>query len=138
MMEEVEMKAGPDLDALVAEKVMRKVVIREPDHYLKVAESGGDFFGTEHVSTVLVHNQTFSRHRPGQTIAICPGYSTSIAAAWSVLERVTIVAHLSPILAHNNSGWQVSFLGNSELFTARSDTAPHAICLAALKAVEAG
>lgn len=57
-----------------------------------------------------------------------PPYSTSIAAAWEVVEKLAVVG--SAVLKKEN-GW-ICVLG---LETADANTAPLAICRAALKVV---
>ena len=72
------MNPGRELDALIAEKVMKLEVISDPDRYLEIQEQGGDFFGEKFVCTVLCNNKTFDRHRPGRTIKVVPSYSEDI------------------------------------------------------------
>ena len=99
------MKPGPELDALVAEKVMG--------------------LGNDWCLHVGVHPPCGSP---------CPiDYSTDIAAAWQVVEKIgnaSLVNHAS------GGAWHVEFeLKGGSLPYDTGDTAPHAICLAALKAV---
>ena len=102
------MKAGRELDALIAEKVMG--------------------FRKHHAHGYL-------RNAPGEE----PHYSTNIADAWEVVERLVSTPgpngdHHSVqvdysgdavVVIDENEDWQVSAI---------ADTAPLAICLAALKA----
>jgi Phage ABA sandwich domain len=98
-------KPGPELDALVYEKV----------------------FG----------NRPFKRDP--LVPRFLPHYSTSIADAWKVMEKLgdgcvnEFRTHRSCV---GRCGWHAHF-GNLDLpnVDAWSDTAPHAICLAALRAV---
>lgn len=66
-------------------------------------------------------------------------YSTDIAAAWEVVEKLQLFNH--PIsLSKEKNGWSVNRLdehspGYDEGLSDGCKTAPHAICLAALKAV---
>jgi len=65
-----------------------------------------------------------------------PHYSTDIAAAWQVVEhfeRLTYTTALHSII----DGWVCSFRGVRYADAAQAPTAPHAICLAALKAIGA-
>lgn len=120
------MKPGRELDVLVSKKVMARIY-----------ES--DFRPEEYLTELL-----------------CPHYSTDIAAAWQVLEKVCEI-HKSraennksyepsqhtymfrPTLVQNDEGlWGLDFVycdydyyPYPEFFS----TAPHAICLAALKLV---
>jgi hypothetical protein len=109
---------GRDLDVLVATKVMGWVRL----------DDGVD----PHTS------EPFERWRrsDGSKYSGIPSYSTSIEAAWEVVEKL----HLS--LVWNDEGWEVyteDQVVDHELehggFAARERSAPHAICLAALKAV---
>ena len=122
------MKAGRELDALVAEKVMgerigqRRTTIR-------------DGVQTDEILLAAPGDWCFK---------LCPPYSTDIAAAWEVVE------HLDEDLEFRlwgpreergqrpAGGWEVElqnrvtgawYRGVSE------ESAPHAICLAALKSV---
>lgn len=112
------MDAGRELDALVAEKVMGWEVDRSANRliWLFVAPNGkrGD-------------------------ITICPPYSTDIAAAWQVVERMN--SDWSGVGYRFASGFHF-YLDmerpnnlNSLSFSSAADAA-RLICLAALKAVE--
>lgn len=66
-----------------------------------------------------------------------PYYSTDIAAAWDVVEKLKLLERFSLTLRQlspTNTAWTLSDLRDGEPI-AWSETAPHAICLAALKAV---
>lgn len=62
-----------------------------------------------------------------------PEYSTGIAAAWQVFEKVD--AFYRTINSLPGGRYHVTF-GVGQDAEAIADTAPHAICLAALKAIE--
>lgn len=90
-----------------------------------------DALVAEHVMDVNAHAN--SKMNP------LPYYSTDIAAAWQVVEKLAkkeilfVIDNLMPgksfrVTAHN--------IKRTEFF-AYAETAPHAICLAALKAVGA-
>lgn len=112
------MKAGRDLDRLVAEKVMGLEVHKQADVW-------------------LINSGT------GKAV---PHYSTDIAAAWKVVEKlhaqagpegweVTInLQNFEPNTAEPFNGWIVT-VGCE---TARASSAPLAICIAALLAVGVG
>lgn len=134
------MKAGRELDILVAEKVLGLKVVKtvwgkrkqygcysigEPDWY--------DDAGATELGNPL------------------PAYSTDIAAAWEVVEHMNNLGTKSRdayfILNKSDSGFKVSFYRRKHVGpgqwdyvayhgTVKADTAPMAICLAALKAVE--
>jgi len=105
-----ETKAGRELDRAIAEKVMgRKVTWDAPDVLL-----------------------------PGPPDNDAPNYSTSIDAAWEVVEKlrpefdVVLECVTSEFNCHINKPGRV---GTPDHNHVRADTAPMAICLAALKAV---
>lgn len=103
------MNAGRELDALVAEKVMGLQIKRFPD------------------GTWLMHN--------GQSGTELFHYSTDIAAAWEVWKRIS-----PSILYKLGTGYEVYQSARDYedgIHLAHADTAPLAICLAALKVKEA-
>lgn len=127
------LEAGRELDALVAEKVMGwRVVLRESDRPGVVYFDNGD--GGGHLA---------------------PAYSTDIRAAWDVLEKMSGAnnptgPHIDSVILNTPHGpgqfpddvplgkWSIEwFDGVETLMGTDADTAPLAICLAALKAVGA-
>jgi len=104
---------GRELDALVAEKVMG---------WIKRPKGAG----TAHL-WISSDKQAFHESE-------LPAYSTDIAAAWQVVEKLTrrddklFFTLETPI---SGSAWECWFSGE----WAEGETASHAICLAALKAV---
>lgn len=124
------MKASRELDALVAERVMRlEVVIEEPNDYF-------DGFFVQTSKPRVVNHLSGSYHDRGLTKL--PHYSTDIGAAWQIVatfDRVSITKLDMP------DRFQVTLvfhtgMGDFAEFKAEAPTAPLAICLAALKAVE--
>lgn len=123
------MKAGRDLDAIVAEKVMGCKVQEQ------WANVRGYFCGCEGEKYFMdrPHN------RDGGDDAL-KDYSTDIAAAWEVVDKlgmsrlITIRDGCKPSGAPKGASWgrshHVTIDGHGE----SGDSAPHAICLAALKA----
>ena len=122
------MKAGRELDALIAEKVMG--LTRHDESY--VAEGVGKvlrFVWRDGCGTCVYSGDMFLPH-----------YSTNIADAWTVVEKLVSTPgpngdHHSVqvdysgdavVVIDENEDWQVSAIAS---------TAPHAICLAALRAV---
>ena len=117
-----ELNAGHELDALIAEKVMGFAVKLWPHtDRLFVAERGN---GTQ---------------------ILLPAYSTDIAAAWEVVEKLGERFHarlLTPFIrSGDNHYWcgftplgMTGFNGRPD-YEAVAETAPLAICRAALKAV---
>jgi hypothetical protein len=117
------MKPSRELDALVAERVMGWRFIGEFD-----LEMNGDRWAKNPDG----HENYFSD---------VPHYSTNIAAAWEVMEKLLaynpfweqhdfIGIYLAPT---SPKGWTCNF--GDDTTRAYGDTAPHAICLAALKVV---
>lgn len=116
------MKPGRELDALIAEKVMGG--IRHKEHS---------------VLAVDVSARSFTIGEGWEY----PRYSTDIAAAWEVVEKIIKEWRLDKPgrnfkISRRLEGWECEitsdFIGNSA--EVNCSTAPHAICLAALKAVE--
>lgn len=101
------MKPGPKLDALIAEKVM-------DDEYR--LDSNGP---------IWVYNRSFHE--------FAKLYSTSIEYAWEVLNHIVSTSHAKPLVWYDQSTemWVCEFSGG---ICEYSESAPHAICMAALKA----
>lgn len=140
------MEAGRELDALVAEKVMQfdhkhKINGCEEDCWYDVCEYCGLEF----------HCEDTSGRCEGY-----PHYSTDIAAAWQVVDRIAqlVIADENAerlnylrLEQNDSSGYSATFgfpymeneewanTANQYDCSARADSAPLAICLAALKAV---
>jgi hypothetical protein len=119
-----EMKSGRELDALIAEKVMGY-----PAFAKQVLEQlGAHLLGEGEHEHCLVCGRGIDG-----TLECLPYYSTDIAAAWEVVEKLRLA-----IAPGDEGGWIAASsayhldAGRAE----RADTAPHAICLAALKAAE--
>ncbi len=95
------MKAGRELDALIAEKVFGKIC------------PGFEF---DYVG---------------------PHYSTQIADAWLVVEKMWDLGGFRvAIIAVDDGQYECDFDDMRATFTLQADTAPLAICLAALKAAD--
>lgn len=111
------MKAGRDLDKLIAEKVMRLDVSKLQDSGFSCQLCGSDDYD-------------WARANP---ISQIPPYSTNIEAAWGVVGKLRLA--IAP--NEDDDGWvcatDVFYLDTNRAVT--SQTAPLAICLAALKAV---
>jgi len=112
------MQAGRELDALVAERL--GFTIKE----IAGIDAGGK----------TVRLQRISLGNRGHKVI--PYYSTSIAAAWELVEegrkRVSLEVEFS-LFANEDGTWDAEF-GMNEAVSA--PTAPLAICLAFLKATE--
>ena len=109
------MKAGRELDALIAEKVMGWKVNYDNWTVAKPHFSKPDTFWCVSL-------------KAGDWAAFTP--STQIADAWLVVEKL-IGQYEFMVQAIDGERWIAVFFHEAE-----ADTAPLAICLAALKAVE--
>jgi hypothetical protein len=118
------MKPGRELDALIAEKVLGIPVRASEDAegcYLPVTThpDGGYYHG----------------HR-GQIEKPILHYSTQIADAWLVVEKMKANNYCFTLYDGYDPEWAALFSPrDAKLNLAEADTAPLAICLAALKAV---
>jgi len=122
-----DLKPGRELDALIAERVMGYKRAHMDDPEINFA---GDIWlnpnGTKYLHT-----------------AALPEYSTSIEAAWEVVEKLHELGFFFDLHWDlNTSVWTTSFKKSSDIsepnFYSKEREAPHAICKAALKAVEGG
>ena len=137
-------EAGRDLDALVAEKVMRRHV-PALDEMEAVARQVWKVQPSAVYFNDLGGFSAWMRDGLCHAEARIPPYSTNIAAAWEVVERLRNRFH-ARITTPFTAGEQF-FCGFTPLgitgwngrpdFSAGAETAPLAICLAALKAMEA-
>ena len=110
--------AGRELDALVAEKVMGLERVGYLYKYREYTESPG-------------HGNMSEKD--------IPPYSTSIAAAWEVVEKLAYegkAAFALEFLKYEPKTWVAEF-GIGVFDEGKADTAPLAICRAALKANDA-
>lgn len=132
-MDQKELKPGRELDALIAEKVM-----------------GLRYYPPGNSATCIV--ETPGWYSPGQSRVVesLPAYSTSIAAAWEVVEKLTGSGDCTFQMARNTvlpkehrkddpgtwARFEVMFgYAGGRGARAEAATAPHSICLAALKAI---
>lgn len=108
-----DMPAGRELDALVAEKVMDDPVDRQ--------------IVDQHGFEIILRRSRL----------VLPRYSTDISAAWKIVEHLrsrNMFVELSEMGI--NKDWSCSFDGeDGKTVHAEGDTAPMAICMAALLAV---
>ena len=129
------MVAGRGLDERVHEQIMGKCVhewytrfIGEDDLFNEVRS---------HVCEKCYEHYESTYPSLGPQSGKCPHYSTSIAAAWEVVEKVraTVSVELEfQMFAYEDGTWQAEFGIEGDGF---ADTAPLVICLAALAAVGA-
>lgn len=111
------MKPGRELDALIAEKVFGAVRTQEKfQGYVPIPGDPVYYSEVYKYPTGVNYLIDDPKNRHGMMGGV-PHYSTDISAAWEVVEKLNK---------------QYSFHLNTK---GSADTAPHAICLAALKAV---
>lgn len=127
-----ELKPGRELDALVAEKVMGLKINWDETTPCPLCGDVGRFCGA----------RMWCSH-DGWYYSQYKNYSTDIAAAWEVVEKLPFSGrpyiHLGLCDTYTDSPrWfvEVDLDGPFKRVLVKADTAPHAICLAALKAVE--
>lgn len=107
-----ELKQGRELDALIARKVMKGAAIS--------------------INSVMGQLRWIN---PDSKTGEVPYFSTSIEAAWQVVEKLK--AFEPEILwSDHDHLWYVQFQKGRYGYSSTSESAPHAICLAALTAVE--
>lgn len=125
------MRAGCDLDVLVAEKVMGWEIVK--GEYSLVCRTQDDF-------RLLIWIE------PGRVVDNWGSFnpSTDIEAAWQVVEKFTkcgVAVHCCRHEEWGDDKWKCVLAnphptGDIINFVARGDTAPEAICFAALAAVD--
>ena len=123
------MEAGREMDALVAEKIMGLVPCQNDCHKI----------GSPRYLPGLCHAQPDSPDEGGETAQ----YSTSISAAWEVVEKMWDRGYMADVYQSDCEGtWSAEFLPKNDMDSAgvewggsMAPTAPLAICRAALKAV---
>ncbi len=115
----IDLPAGREIDSLVAEKIMDDPVDRQ------IVDQHG-------FEIILCRSRQ-----------VLPRYSTDIAAAWTVVEKLRsmgfgVVIDNLPSTSGKSVGWTVAVIGIStqDTFAGTADTAPLAIVRAALKALE--
>lgn len=120
------MKAGRELDALIAEKVMGLQTCSDPIGRCAAAKlTPCQCWGVPDRNGIVSGGERAS-------------YSTDIAAAWEVMEKLR--EQWAVELHGRDQAWAVLIEDGDEvsahfIATEEADTAPLAICLAALKAV---
>lgn len=118
------MMPGRELDALVAEKVMGWVEVRK--------QSIANAYG-QHVMDDYVGLPAPGASQP----VMIPRYSTMIQEAWKVADKLRGEAQFVAVLSGKGPNgvqpWICKVNREGSFLEERADTAPHAICLAALK-----
>jgi len=127
------MNAGPELDALVADKVMGL----EHREWAPYAAPEG-WFPKDHPDCCPKSENGFIPHGHEHPSEL--SYSTDIEAAWEIVDHLTKTTkqwfHLQQYSTGTSAKFEISGAGDLDCeFEADEITAPHAICMAALKAV---
>lgn len=118
------MSPGRELDALVAEKVMGFATL---------------------AGNIFVYDKAYKKGDLATAVSKpIPNYSTDIAAAWDVVEKVSMSIFPPSVQIdpgrYNGSFWMAQITGDESnnygpVVVQFGSSAPHVICLAALKAV---
>lgn len=82
----------------------------------------------------IINNNGFKKDYDGSFVQVCPEYTSDIYAAWEIVEKSTSF-ELSQPQAYDDKTWfcSISFK-NTHSFDGKAETAPLAICRAALLA----
>lgn len=133
-----DLQPGRELDALIAEHVMGFRREKAPKDYY------GEHGGTDVLVPLDVDHQNWHYPPKGRIplTFFVPDYSTELTAAWQVWEKMrtwrtpspmpAVVALKTP--AESGAAFVCAVMTDS-MYYGHADTAPHAICLAALEAV---
>ena len=123
------MKAGRELDALIAEKVMGIC-----GHYLNRVDETDPFGDRSIYYRCGRCHETFQGLAFKEGYCAFPHYSIRIADAWLVVGKLDL-----PFTLQKNKqfkgGHYASFIVDKKFKAAQAATAPLAICLAALEAI---
>ena len=148
-----ELSPGRELDALVAEKVMGRCrwCWDNREKWLKIPSEEG-FEGSSH----QVGDEDEIDPLTGERVWYClkhnklawtlniPPFSTDIAASWEVMEKMRAQLPGKEIMLYYLDAWGVGSLCQAPSTIeigeplGEAETAPHAICLAALKVAQRG
>ena len=135
-MKQERLSPGPELDALVAERV---IGLEHRDWAPYCTAEGWHVIDSP---ACFEENPDGTLIDPDEFPSCLPCYSTNIAHAWEVVaaiaERLGLIGHNGFTLVFSedcgkNRTWYCEF--PEPWVSAEATTAPHAICLAALKAV---
>lgn len=119
------MKPGKELDALIAEKVMGLEVVRT--EWKRKSGASGVYY--------TIGEPSWDDYAGDMQLGnAVPLYSEDISAAWEVVEKLDLLNGYTLGRYGFNGRWSV--IDDSECAVVFGESAPHAICLAALKAIE--
>lgn len=124
----LKMEAGREMDALVGENPMGLIPCDKWE-YCNLGSMGGPA-----LRKMCGHNNCYPTQEipvMGGKVGGCPEYSTDISAAFEVVEKLDSCLYLKE---HGRDGtWEAFFCGaNETAWIGRGETAPLAICRAAL------
>lgn len=117
-----EMSPGRELDAAVASKVIGWHDVK----WQPIANAFGEKVLDE-----------YAGHPPNDLLknAIIPRYSTSIQAAWDVIEKLKSMSVFVAVVSAQGAPWVCKINKGVKFVEEKADAAPLAICTAALKAL---
>lgn len=139
------MEAGPEMDALVAEKIMGWKRVQPPKwDYDGPLPDQGEVLASPCLIE-LINNGEYKWPPKGVipfTFFINKRYSTDMAAAWEVVEKFTANGEFARIERGTTGGlgcpviphWEVGLSKDGYCYWSKAPTAPLAICRAALLA----
>lgn len=145
-MTETILAAGRELDALIAEKVFGHTtkMVEYLDSY-SVTDKDGKHFESDDpdrvnlrkvLVAVMERDQIMYGHWECDyhvRLNVVPHYSTDIAAAWLVVEKMGDGKNFA--LAKGPEHWTAGFSKGDNMAAENAKIAPHVICLAALEAI---
>lgn len=136
-MNPLELPAGRELDALIAEKVMGS-----PRHHWYEGYRGGILYEIEMCANCNVSRENFNGEKIGEDEICVKPYSSQIESAWAVVEKVNSLIASWRTKEHGYAQHRFEIYRDSEgwvaglsCYKAHAETAPLAICRGALKAV---
>lgn len=140
---------GPELDALVAVLIFKWTWAVFPEGRYLLPPTHKYFNAVPRANLGDERFEQYWADQFAQGYApMVPPFSISIAAAWEVVEKFTpvgIAVHCCRRAEWGDARWRCIIAVSSRMaafpwseVVASADTAPHAICLAALKACEVG
>lgn len=132
---EQEIKAGRELDALIAEKVFGWTAERRSDASMREVSLLAPGIAGKPWRFTQYLNESGTSRELGDFGP--PHYSTDIAAAWEVVARMKGYLVLKQTGYRVPDFWSAEFVGYRDSLVIGEASAPLAICKAALKAVAA-
>ena len=123
------MPAGREMDRLIAEKVMGLSVYDGERKIVRYEGFHGQHKRTYTIPEIYVRVSGVANYS-------CDSYSTDIKYAWKVVEKVGSIDELHDVdIRTSIRGWYCIVFNSFDSFEANAETAPLAICRAALLAM---